>query len=88
MQILFRIFLVLAATVFMVSVIVAGAVLTLGYALWCLLRGQPVRWPHVFMGPLCHMKRQQPWSTSGPRGFRPSRADGSAVIEGQARELR
>ncbi|MDP4300845.1 hypothetical protein [Leptothrix discophora] len=57
MRFLFRLVLVLAATVFMASLALAGVMLALGYALWCLVRGRRPQWPTIFMGPLRHMRR-------------------------------
>jgi hypothetical protein len=100
MRLLFRAALLLAATVFIASLITAGAVLALGYALWCLLRGRKPVWPTVFMGPLQHLRRR-PHQARGPRpqasrpgwgadmahGFSPS-GHPAGVVEGQAREIR
>ena len=87
MRILFRAVLVIAATVFMGSLLVAGAAVALVYSLWCLLRGQRPQWPKVFMGPLQHMQRRQHWANAAPAGFG-SRGGEVGVVEGQARELR
>jgi hypothetical protein len=95
MRILLRIVLVLAATVFMASLAVAGAILALGYALWCLVQGRRPQWPTIFMGPLRHMRRHgtgfpgNRTGGSGPLpGWRRSAHPADAgVIEGNAREL-
>ncbi len=87
MRILFRAVLVIAATVFMGSLLVAGAVVALAYSLWCLLRGQRPQWPKIFMGPLQHMQRRQHWSTASHAGAAFGAGD-AGVVEGQARELR
>jgi hypothetical protein len=86
MNILLRTVLVFAAAVFMASLLVAGAVIALVYALWCLLRGQRPQWPRVFLGPLGHMRRSQRWAGGGQRDFRAAPAE-AGVVEGQAREL-
>jgi hypothetical protein len=95
MRILLRIVLVLAATVFMASLAVAGAILALGYALWCLVQGRRPQWPTIFMGPLRHMRRHGtgfPGNRTGGSGPMPGwRRSGhpadAGVIEGNAREL-
>ncbi len=95
MRILLRIVLVLAATVFMASLAVAGAILALGYALWCLVQGRRPQWPTIFMGPLRHMRRHGtgfPGNRTGGSGPLPGwRRSGhpadAGVIEGNAREL-
>jgi hypothetical protein len=58
LRLLFRATLVIAASVFIASLLVAGAVLALGYMLWCLLHGRKPHWPTVFMGPLQHLRRR------------------------------
>lgn len=95
MRILFRVVLVLAATVFMASLAIAGAILALGYALWCLVQGRRPQWPTIFMGPLRHMRRHGtgfPGNRTGGSGPMPGwRRSGhpadAGVIEGNAREL-
>ena len=95
MRILFRLVLVLAATLFMASLAVAGAILALGYALWCLVLGRRPQWPTIFMGPLRHMRRHGggfATSRSGPSGPMPgwrrsAHPADAGVIEGNAREL-
>ncbi|RZS52067.1 hypothetical protein [Sphaerotilus mobilis] len=99
MRILFRLVLVLAATVFMASLAVAGAILALGYALWCLVQGRRPQWPTIFMGPLRHMRRHGtgfPGNRPGSRASASSPMPGwrrsghpadAGVIEGNAREL-
>jgi hypothetical protein len=87
MRILFRAVVVVVATVFMASLLVAGVVIALAYALWRLLRGQRPQWPKVFMGPLQHMQRRQHWATPVHAGFG-ARSGDAGVVEGQARELR
>lgn len=58
MRLLFRAVLLLAAAVFITSLVAAGAVLALAYALGSLLRGRKPVWPTVFMGPLQHLRRR------------------------------
>jgi hypothetical protein len=88
MRILFRLVLVLAATVFMASLAFAGAILALGHALWCLLQGRRPQWPIIFMGPLRHMRRHRAGHGSPMPGWRRSGHGADAgVIEGNAREL-
>lgn len=95
MRILLRLVLVLAATVFMASLAIAGAILALGYALWCLVQGRRPQWPTIFMGPLRHMRRHGtgfPGNRTGGNGPMPGwRRSGhpadAGVIEGNAREL-
>lgn len=95
MRILLRLVLVLAATVFMASLAIAGAILALGYALWCLVQGRRPQWPTIFMGPLRHMRRHGtgfPGNRTGGSGPMPGwRRSGhpadAGVIEGNAREL-
>ena len=95
MRILFRLVLVLAATVFMASLAVAGVILALAHALWCLLHGRRPQWPTIFMGPLRHMRRHgtgfpgnRPAGHGPMPGWRRSGHPADAgVIEGNAREL-
>ncbi len=95
MRILFRLVLVLAATVFMASLAVAGVILALGHALWCLLQGRRPQWPTIFMGPLRHMRRHgagfpghRPMAGAPMPAWRRSAHPADAgVIEGNAREL-
>ena len=78
MRILLRLVLVLAATVFMASLAIAGAILALGYALWCLVQGRRPQWPTIFMGPLRHMRRHG-------TGFPGNRTGGSGPMPGWRR---
>jgi hypothetical protein len=101
MRLLFRTALVLAASVFIASLLAAAAVLALVYMLWCVLRGHKPQWPTVFMGPLQHLRRRphqnrerqrpQPsrptWPGDMAHGLRPS-GHSAGVVEGQAREVR
>jgi hypothetical protein len=100
MRLLFRTALVLVASVFIASLLAAGAVLALGHVLWSLLHGRKPHWPTVFMGPLQHLRRRphqnrgrpraQPgrpsWGGEMAHGFSPS-GHPAGVVEGQAREV-
>lgn len=100
LRLLFRAALVLAASVFIASLLAAGAVLALGYVLWCLLHGRKPHWSTVFMGPLQHLRRRPhqahgarssasrpSWGADMAHGFSPS-GHPAGVVEGQAREIR
>ncbi|MEY8875358.1 MAG: hypothetical protein AB9M60_02515 [Leptothrix sp. (in: b-proteobacteria)] len=90
-QFVFRTLMLVAAAVFMASVLAAGLLVAVLHVLANLLRGQRPGRPTFFMGPLRHMQRRG----FGGRAAMPQRSASAAgqpadavVVEGQARELR
>jgi hypothetical protein len=81
-----RIVFTLAAAVFLASLVVVGAILSLLWLVWSLLNGRRPTWRGIDLRSAQSWRRpQRPSSPWGAFGAAPVAAD---VVEGQAREVR